>query len=217
MKKVISVVLAVIMLFSALAISSVAESDTEHHPTVPQAAREFHESLRKTDVLKDDQVVIAFDLLNSGATFKFPVTTYDINSGEFKTTKNIKGIYYMVPDNSDPANSSYLTPGTKIVLPTVVAPNGAEFKGWEYVDLKGNPHTLTAGSIFTIPEGSDVVGMLYFSAVLVAGEYEVSFLDSILDTLMGILSNVVDTLMNGGLASGDSIIDILMGAIGGAF
>ena len=207
MKKVISVLLAVIMLFSALAISSTAADDKTYQPKVPQAAKEYNEALRKTSILKDDQVIIAFDLLNSGASFKFPVTVYDTATGQFKSSKNIKGIYYMVPDNNNPANSSYLTPGTKILLPDVVAPNGSEFKGWEYIDFDGVSHTLAAGSIFTIPYGSDYVGMLYFSAVLVAGEYEVSFLDSLLDTLMGILSSLFGTLMDGGTATGGSGLD----------
>ena len=217
MKKVLSVLLAVIMLFSALAISSTAADDKTYQPKVPQAAKEYNESLRETSILKDDQVIIAFDLLNSGATFKFPVTIYDTTTGTFKTSQSIKGIYYMVPDNNNPANSSYLTPNTKIILPDVTAPNGSEFKGWEYIDFDGVTHTLAAGSIFTIPEGSDYVGMLYFSAVLVAGEYEVSFLDTLLDALMGILSSLMDTLMNGGSATGGAGLDfgaILGGILG---
>ena len=213
MKKVLSVILAVIMLFSALAISSTATDDKTYQPKVPEVAKEYNDSLRKTGIIKDDQVIIAFDLLNSGATFKFPVTVYDTVSGTFKTSKSVKGIYYMVPDNNDPANSSYLTPGTKIILPAVTAPNGSEFKGWEYVDFDGVSHTLASGSIFTIPYGSDYVGMLYFSAVLVAGEYEVGFLDSLLDTLKNVLSNILGILFDGGLAEGGLDIGAILGGI----
>lgn len=192
MKKVLSVVLAVMMLFSALAISSsAAEYEAQPYvPHVPSVALDYVNSLRTTGVINPDQVVIAFDLMNSGAKFKSAVQTYDKNTGEFTKSTSITGIYYMVPNNNDLASSSFMTPGTSIILPSVVAPNGKAFKGWKYTDEFGNSSVLAAGSVFNIPEGSESVGVIYLESVLTTGEIKVSFLDSLLEKLIGIVSNL---------------------------
>ena len=210
MKKVLSVILAVMMLFSALAISSSAEDLVEqpYAPHVPQVAIDYCASLRASKVINEDQVIIAFDLMGSGATFKNPVPVYNDNTGTFSTSKNITGIYYMIPNNNDLANSRFQTPNSSIYLPAVTAPNGKDFKGWRYVDFSGNTHVYAAGSPFKIPAGSDSVGVLYFEAVLTTGTIEVSFLDTILDKLIGIVSGLFSTLFENSDMPGLSGLDI---------
>lgn len=195
MKKVLSVVLAVLMLFSAVAFSSTAanvDSDyaEEYVPYIPSIALDYVKSLRDSGVIREDQVVIAFDLMNSGAKFKNAVQTYDKNTGEFTKSTSITGIYYMVPNNNDLASSSFMTPGTSIILPAVTAPNGKTFKGWKYVDENGDSSILAAGSVFNIPQGSTVAGVIYLESVLTTGEIEVSFLTSLINKLVGIVSEL---------------------------
>ena len=194
MKKVLSVVLAVMMLFSAMVISSSAADsnyvEKPYEPHIPSVALDYVDSLRRYGVIREDQVVIAFDLMNSGAKFKTPVQTYDENTGEFTKTQSITGIYYMVPNNKDLASSSFMTPGTSIILPSVTAPNGKTFKGWKYVDEFGNSSILAAGSVFNIPEGSTSVGVIYLESVLTTGPIEVSFLSTLISKLVEVVSNL---------------------------
>ena len=187
MKKILAVVLAVMVLFSAFSVSSSAEA--------PEVAKKYYTQLKNAGVLENDQIIISFDLLNSGASFTFPVQVYDYNSGTFKETKNVKGIYYMIPNNKDISSSSYMVPGSTVILPSVTPPAGKNFKGWQYTDFGGATHVLTAGSNFVIPEGSKSYGVICFTAVYVTGEIEGSILDSLLGVFVKIVTTVIG-LMN---------------------
>ena len=186
MKKVLALVLAVMMLFSAFTVSSSA---------APIVAEEYYMSLKDSGVIKDDQVMITFDLLNSGATFKYPVSVYNDKEGTFTKSSSIKGVYYMIPNNNDLASSGFMTPGSSIILPEVIAPNGKDFKGWRYVDFAGREEILAAGSNFVIPEGSNTFGVISFTAVLVTGEIEGDFLDKILGILLEVVVSVLSNFL----------------------
>ena len=190
MKKVLAVVLAMITLFSMFAFSSAAEDESY---VAPDIAVEYYESLKKEGVIKEDQVIIAFDLLNTGAKFKYPVSVYD-NKGNFTNTQDVSGVYYMIPNNKDLSSSGFMTPGSYVILPSVIAPAGKDFKGWKYTDFAGNSRIMAAGSYFEIPQGADSVGVLRFTAIYVTGEIEGDIFDTLISVFISVAGKLFELL-----------------------
>ena len=190
MKKVLSVVLVIITLFSMFAFNTSAADK----PNVPDVAIEYYETLKREGVIKSDQVIIAFDLLNSGAKFKYPVSVYNDTTGTFSNSTSVTGIYYMIPNNKELNSSSFMTPGSSIILPEVTPPTGKDFKGWKYTDINNVDHILAAGSSFVIPDGSDAFGILRFTAIYVTGEIEGDILDTLISVFIKVVGEVVKLL-----------------------
>lgn len=194
MKKALSVLLAIMMLFGALSVGASAESsiatDKWHGPNGPATA---------------EQVVLYFNL-NSG-TLTGPERVWNEETGEFSTQTNIKGTYVMVPLNKED-----MKPGSKVKLPYPNPPTDYKFDYWEcetyggdypgngeYIIPAGSAGTtirFLAGYSHTIIEedsGTKVIGILVkvFGAILglllYAGDTAkgVAFMEKILGGIMG--------------------------------
>lgn len=150
MKKVLSVFLAVLMLFGALSVSSFAEETTGPVVTPPMA---YHDWWGEGGPCSKTQVVILFNL--NGGTLQNETRVYNEETGEFewKAGKDISGSYYMIPQDSNE-----MVAGTgSVVLPVVSAPSGQQFYGWYCTECPGDTgyggQTFAAASSFDIPSG----------------------------------------------------------------
>lgn len=122
MKKVLSVFLAVLMLFGALSVSSFAEETTAPVVTPPMA---YHDWWGEGGPCSKEQAVLAFNL--NGGSLKAETQVYNEETGKFewKAGKDVTGVYYMVPQDPNTMKS-----GMGVVLPEVIAPAGQQFNGW---------------------------------------------------------------------------------------
>ena len=122
MKKVLSVFLAVLMLFGALSVSSFAEETTAPVVTPPMA---YHDWWGEGGPCSKEQAVLAFNL--NGGSLKSETQIYNEETGtfEWKAGKDVTGVYYMVPQDPNTMKG-----GMGVVLPEVIAPSGQQFNGW---------------------------------------------------------------------------------------
>lgn len=183
MKKVLAVLLSVMMLFGALSFSSSA-AVTNYKPS--DASMELYTTLKQTMVIKEDQVLLGFDVQNG--TFFGKVNVYE--KGVFEDKEGVTGVYYMVPNNINSANTN-LIPGRYVLLPNVVAPTGKTFDGW-YCYYDGEMYS--AGSKYIIPEGADAIGVIEFVAFYSPAPVEKDIFDTIISTLLGVFSNFISLL-----------------------
>lgn len=187
MKKVLSVFLAVLMLFGALSVGSFAEDGTTTTaPSTPAIG--YHDWWGEGGPCTKDQVVIAFKL--NGGTLKEDVYVYNEETGkhEIKAGKDVSGTYYMVPLNKD-----HMFGGDKITLPVVTAPDGKQFNGWECLSCVDSSYvgsTYAAQAPFTIPEAAR--GTLI---QMVASYTTAEIKEPTLTKVIGILMKVFGTII----------------------
>ncbi len=194
MRKVLAVLLSVITLFSALAISASAAT------VVPAEQTSLIDTLRATGVINSKQVVLCFDL--QGGAIYGSVPVYNDATGKFESKEGVTGLYHLVPDNSQYYGGTYAsklhTAGTSVTLPSVVPPEGKVFDGWEYTDERGNTRVYSAASRFVIPEGNyqtySEKAILYFTAVYSPAPIEGDIFDTILNVLLGLAGKVLALL-----------------------
>ena len=182
MKKVLAVLLAVMMLFSAMSMSSVALSES---------STQLLRDLKASKVITDEQVVLVFDL--AGGTLKGKVEVYDENQG-FIEKEGITGVYNMIPNNQGKLTASAQIPGRYVILPQVIAPKNYAFEGWYCYGEKGivPSGTYSAGAAYFIPESADYVGVIEFFALMVPAPAE----SGMLDMLLGVFAKVVEAIAN---------------------
>ena len=181
MKKVLAVMLAVMMLFSAMAVSVSA---------LTPDATELLRSLRTSKVITNEQVVLSFDL--AGGTIKGKVEVYDENEG-FVYKEGVTGTYNKVHNNGGQYLASSQTPGHYVVLPSVIPPEGKVFDGWycygeDGIIPEGN---YVAGSKYYIPKGADYIGVIEFFALMSPAPVE----GDIFDTILGVFAKVIESVI----------------------
>ena len=111
MKKLLSVLLATLMLFSALGVSASASVYNNYYDS--------------GIVDRNSQVVIAFDL--NGGSLKTGAYVYDTSISNFvwKDGADITGKYIMLPKSGDTQRE-----GQFVRLPAITPPRGYQFDGW---------------------------------------------------------------------------------------
>lgn len=184
MKKVLAVVLAVVMLFSTLALGASALSYN---------ASTLLNQLRAAQVITDQQVVLSFDL--AGGTLLGKVEVYDENEG-FVWKEGVTGTYNKVPNNEGQYTTSSQTPGRYVILPSVIPPEGKVFDGWycygeEGIIPSGN---YVAGSKYFIPDGAQYVGVIEFFALMSPAPMSSSFLDTVLNVFVMVLEGLIESM-----------------------
>lgn len=181
MKKILSVLLAVMMLFGALSVgASAAVTDPS----------DFYDDPR----FNADQAIFVFNL--NGGTMKMPQPVYNEQTGEFVLTEGITGTYYMLPQTK-----TAHTVGTFIPLPDVVAPSGYNFAGWQYRDAQGLYQQPGAGANFYIQDWiftGNNYGIVEFTAVFVAAEPEEDTLATVMNILIKVFGAIIGIVLYGG-------------------
>lgn len=191
MKKILSVLLATLMLFSVLGVSA--------------SASVYENYYDQGIVDRNTQVVLAFDL--NGGSLKTGAYVYDTTISKFvyKDGEDITGKYIMLPR----------TPDTQLVgqfvkLPVLNAPDGWQFNGW-YCYLDGNSYA--ANSDFKIPAGAAGEVIEFYAAYSPAEVEEDTFATvlGILIKVFGAIAGII--LYNGDTEQGIALFDKILGAL----
>lgn len=205
MKKVLSVFMAMLMLFAALSVGVSASS-------------------AKTDwfggenpICSRNQVVVALNL--NGGTLKNDTLVYNPDTGVLETWagKDVKGIYYMVPANEDAqlAGTGFVT------LPAVTAMDGYQFDGWtctacNVLDSEGNSYvgqTFAANSSFKLPAGTGGT-VIQFMAAYSPAEIGESTLDKVMGILFKVFGAIIGLLLyQGDTAAGIAAMEKIFGGL----
>ena len=194
MKKILSVMLAIMMFFGALSITAAAEGgvyDEMFDVKVPTA------NGGTTTVDAGGHLILVFDF-GSGSSKK-DLYVYDAAKPGFVLTAGDKvtGTYYMLP-----RNAGQLVVGAAVELPTVKAAETDDFVGWYcYADKQ---YYVSGAFVDSIPDtwatannGSRVV---LFQAKYEPREVE----GDTLTTILGVLTKVFGTMLGLFLFDGSS-------------
>lgn len=203
MKKVLSLFLAVLMLFSCLSVSASAASgvvvDTPWHGAAGSGKPATYE-----------QVVVQFKL--NGGTLKNGAYVWDETTSALTWTENITGTYTMVPG---PQNTDIMKPGYWISLPSVVAPSGFAFVAWQCTQAPANTDygkRLGVGQ-YQLPEGSENTIMI-FEACYEPVEVEENTMAKVMSILIKIFGTILGILLYGGDAEqGQAVLEKIFSSL----
>ncbi len=186
MKKVLSVFLAILMVFSVMAISASAEGETTQEQTSP-----FFGGAHNAD--PNRQCVFKFRL-NTGKCKSSQLVYDEVNGISVLTDgEDVPDVFIRVPQNADE-----FTVGSSVTLPGVTAPKGYSFVGWKRVPHMSNdsdvgPYTSMPGA-YTV-KAIDKGAVVEFSALYEEAEVEqdtfakvFSILTQIFGTLIGLIA-----------------------------
>lgn len=196
MKKILSVVLAVMMLFSVMSVGA-------------SAASKYPDQWHREGLANDDQAVLVFNIM--GGTMRDPQYVYDPVNG-VQLVSGVTGTYVMLPFNEE-ANKI----GSVIVLPIVTPQSGMAFLGWEYTDPSGLRHTLAGNSTFYITEAhftGNQYGVINFTAVYTSAEPEEDTMAMILSILTKIFGAIIGIVLYGGdTEAGVALMNKVLGGL----
>lgn len=193
MKKALSVLLAIMMLFGALSVGASAESsistDKWHGPNGPATV---------------EQVCLYFEL-NTGTLASEVV--WNEETGELERQNNIKGIYVMVPQNKEA-----MKPGNEVRLPSPDAPTNSKFDYWHcYYD--GNDYA--GGGNYIIPKGT-AGQTLRFRAKYSPTVLEEDSMSKVIGILVKVFGAILGLLLYAGdTAKGVAFMEKILGGIMG--
>ena len=198
MKKILSVMLAIIMLFGALSISASAST---------MSADDFWNKYVTDDILvnPNEHSILKFDFAGGSSTNALYV--YDTAKGGFVSTDGVSGIYVMLPGSQV---GYTLKPGSTIKTPYVEAPEGYKFNGWF---CYGDGEYYVAGEKVTIP--SDWKGrVIDFEAQYIPAKGEGDTLKTVLGVLSKVFGTVIGILfLDGSSAAGIELVEKLLANI----
>ena len=191
MKKILSVLLATLMLFSVLGVSA--------------SASVYENYYDQGIVDRNTQVVLAFDL--NGGSLKNASRVYNTETGKFEYLDGAKitGQYIMLPLDKSTQNV-----GQYIQLPYVTPPAGSDFKGWFCYD---DGITHAGGADYKIPAGK-AGNVIQFYASYIPAEAEEDTLGTILGILIKVFGAIAGLLLyNGDTEKGIALFDKVLGAL----
>ncbi len=203
MKKILSVLLAVLMLFSTMALSASAAAPI----TDPNQAS----TIRDTNTANSDKthVIIHYNLYDFKT--KYSQYTYDVESGKFAYVSEITGDFYQVPENS-----AQLYVGYKFALPEVTAPEGKQFNGWRCTTHVDRP-TFAAGEALTITNEMLALAknnVIEFEVVWGSAVPEADTMGTIMDILTKVFGAIIGLLVfNGQTQKGVDLMKEILGGI----
>lgn len=209
MKKVLSVFLAVLMLFGALSVSSFAEETTGPVVTPPMA---YHDWWGEGGPCTPEQAVLAFNL--NGGSLKAETQVYNEETGRFewKAGKNVTGVYYMVPQDPNTMKG-----GMGVVLPEVIAPSGWQFNGWSCevcpCDISYVGNTYAAAAAFKLPLNCGGT-LIQFRASYSPATIEEPTLTKVVGILMKVFGAIIGLIAYGGdTAKGIAFMEKVFGGL----
>lgn len=194
MKKVLSVILAMLMLCSVFAVPSFAET-TEPVVTPPAGYDWWATSETGGPIANVEQVLVVFAL--NGGTLKNDTYIYDFNTNKFIYSKgsDVKGTYYMVPIDK----GAQIGGQSSVQLPSVTAPSGKQFDGWYLEsynqDIKDTEPYVAIGSsfgansMFKLPKANKLI--VYFSAAYSSASDETPTLQKVLGILIKVFATIL--------------------------
>ena len=193
MKKVLSVFLAVLMLFGALSVSSFAEETTASVVTPPMA---YHDWWGEGGPCTPEQAVLSFNL--NGGSLKAETQVYNEETGKFewKAGKDVTGTYYMVPQDPNTMKG-----GMGVILPEVTAPSGWQFNGWYCeacpCEAAQVGQTYAAAALFTLPANCGGI-LIQFRASSSPATIEEPTIKKVVGILMKVFGTIIGLIAYGG-------------------
>ena len=201
MKKILSVMLAIMMLFGALSISASAA-------TVPPAEK-------LNSIIKNENSIIFVFKFNGGSSkYVLPVYYADVLENGGFVDEIVSGDYYLLPG----ANGMTLTANTSFNLPSVTPPDGKAFVGW---DSSIDSQDFTAGARYDITSERIVVahqqlskGIVYMEAMYEAAEPEEDTMATVLGVLTKVFGTIIGILfLDGSSEAGIALVEKLLGGL----
>ncbi len=209
MKKVLSVFLAVLMLFGALSVSSFAEETTGSVVTPPMA---YHDWWGEGGPCSKDQAVLAFNL--NGGSLKSETQVYNEETGKFewKAGKDVTGVYYMVPQDPNTMQG-----GQGVALPEVIAPSGWQFNGWYCeacpCETAQVGQTYAAAALYKLPLNCGGT-LIQFRASYSPATIEEPTLTKVVGILMKVFGTIIGLIAYGGdTAKGIAFMEKVFGGL----
>ena len=193
MKKVLSVFLAVLMLFGALSVSSFAEETTAPVVTPPMA---YHDWWGEGGPCTPEQAVLSFNL--NGGSLKSETQIYNEETGKFewKAGKDVTGVYYMVPQDPNTMKG-----GMGVVLPEVIAPSGQQFNGWYCeacpCETAQVGQTYAAAAVYKLPLNCGGT-LIQFRASYSPATIEEPTIKKVVGILMKVFGTIIGLIAYGG-------------------
>ena len=205
MKKVLSLILAVLMLFSVCAVSSFA--------TGTGTGNSYSDAYKEAG-LCSGQAALAFKV--GGGNYLSGYKVFDDEKGEMVDmspaeikafTAHTDGWFYLLPQ--DGVTTHY--PNDSVTLPDVTPPKGYNFQGWKnQTDKKIYAATFEG---FTIPEGSED-SVIYFTPVYTnTAEVEEDTFAKVFGILSKIFGAVIGLLTGKGTAWGQAFMNNILDGI----
>ncbi len=196
MKKILSVMLAVMMLFGALSIGASAATGSEYWGTTVKDGLVVSEGTH---------TILSFDFAGGSSTNALNV--YSTEKGGFVSTENVSGVYIMLPGSK----AEYvLTAGSSVKAPYVEAPEGYKFNGWF---CYANGEYYVAGEKIVI-ENDWITNVVEFEAQYIPAKVEGDTLKTILGVLSKVFGTVIGILfLDGSSAAGIELVEKLLANI----
>ncbi len=196
MKKILSVMLAVMMLFGALSIGvSAVEPDYFWDLTLKDGVT----------VSEGTHAILTFDF--AGGTSTNALSVYDTSAAGFVSVEGVGDKYIMLPGSK---SDCYLTANSTVKAPFVDAPEGYKFNGWYcYADNE----YYVAGEKITIQK--EWIGdVIEFEAAYIPAKVE----GDTMKTVLGVLTKVFGTILgilflDGSSAAGIELVEKLLAGI----
>lgn len=214
MKKLLSVLLAVMMLFGVLAMTAAAENfDMGYHKAASSLRSEVglgaDASFGKAD---GDWVLIYFNA--GGFTTNSLVGMYDADAGAVVVQNpGYKGNFWFVPD--DPTASSYfIGKNSRVTLPRMLGNEVQSFEGWKCL---ANGNAYVAGQTISISlDMVNELGVVEFEPIAGYAQPEEDTMGTILGILIKVFGSIVGLLFcNGDVTAGQELVSGVLGGIVG--
>ncbi len=192
MKKILSVILATLMLVSCFGVLASASIESD--------VNSFYDN-NLAD--RDTEVICVF--YPNGGKFKNYCNVYDTSISDFRIVFDYDQTYIRLPSSLDPQY-----PGHYVSLPVMSAPEGLQFDNWFcYYDKQ----TYGANGSYKIPEGT-AGRIIEFRAVYSPAEVEEDTFGMILDILIKVFGTIAGIILyNGNAEQGKMLFEQILGAL----
>lgn len=196
MKKILSVMLAIMMVLGSLGISVAAV------PATTQTVS-FGSTIVNTTLDATKHVIVVLDF-NGGSSLD-GLNVYDTEKGAFVYTYDVSGRHLMLP------GCGYeMVPGARIYLPRVGAPDGLACQGWEIV---GTGSVVGHGIDWYIPSGSQGQ-IIELVARYTTAQAEEDTLGMVLGVLKKVFGTIIGILfLDGNSTAGVELMEKLLGGL----
>lgn len=196
MKKILSVILAIMMIFGAMSIAVSAAPATTS--TVG-----FGSNIVDVKLDPNKHTIVVLDFGTGKALTGLYV--YDVDAPGFIYTDGVTGKYLMLPQSE-----SDMKPGTYINLPPVGAPEGLTCQGWE---IRGTGEVVGHGVPWKIPEGKQGQ-IIELVARYTTAAPEEDTMAMILGILMKVFGTIIGILfLDGSSAAGVELMEKMLGGL----
>lgn len=202
MKKALSLFLAVLMIFSCLAVGASA---------VVQDPTGWFGEAGSGKPATYDQTILTFN--TNGGKLRNAVIVYDVETGNKTRVENFSGVWAMIPAAEGTASQ---TPGTKVELP-FCEPGDATlaFVGWELTsgDLDNLGNVYAGQTAYTIPAGTEGK-VIQFTARFTTAVVEEDTLTKVLGVLTKVFGAIIGVLLyKGNTEAGVALVEKMLAGI----